>query len=135
MTITRAGISSQVGDMNETIQRFGRDLLEAGVVLRQRAVLMLLYDRALSAGSPASWARLYRTLFSALRLLTEKRPDAVKGSRRAIDSLLRILEDDFGAALFGPEATLRLRWSLEWALPRERSTIAGVVAPLVASTI
>jgi hypothetical protein len=121
--------------MNDTIQRFGRDLLEAGVVMRQRAVLMLLYDRALSAGLPASWARLYRTLFSALRLLAEKRPDAVKGSRLAIDSLLRILEDDFGAALFGAEATRRLRWSLERQRPRRRTTITGVAAPLVASTI
>jgi hypothetical protein len=121
--------------MNDPIQRFDHDLFEAGVVMRQRAVLMLLYDHALSAGSPASWARLYRTLFSALRLLAGKRLDAVAGSRIAIDSLLRILEDDFGAALFGPEATRSLRWSLETRPPRERSTIAGVVAPLVASTM
>jgi hypothetical protein len=121
--------------VNDPIQRFDHELLEAGVVVRQRAVLMLLYEHALSAGSPASWARLYRTLFSALRLLAEKRPDPVKGSRLAIDSLLRILEDDFGAALFGPEATRSLRWSLERRHPRERLTIAGVVAPLMASTI
>ena len=82
--------------MNDTVWRFARDLSDAGVGMRQRGVLALFYDRALSAQSGAAWARLYRTLFSALRLLSLESHAPTVHTPAAIESLLRILEDDLG---------------------------------------
>jgi hypothetical protein len=96
--------------MNDAVWRFARDCTDAGMGARQRAVLALIYDRALAAGSAASWTRLYRALFSALRLLARSAPAGQLAP--AIESLLRILEDDLGVKLFGLLALRRLRGSL-----------------------
>jgi hypothetical protein len=96
--------------VNDAVWRFARDLADAGMSAGQRAVLALIYDRALTAGSAASWTRLYRVLFSALRLLARSAPAGP--FTPALESVLRIVEDDFGLKLFGPLALRRLRASL-----------------------
>lgn len=111
--------------MNEAVWRFARDLSDAGIAPRRRAVLALLYDRALAAASGASWARLYRTLFSALRLVSYESPASVVPAA-AVESLLRIVEDDFGLSLFGERAVSRLRASLASAFLSRGSVFAVV---------
>lgn len=96
--------------MSQAVWRFARDLADAGINAGQRAVLALIYDRALTARSAAAWTRLYRALFSALRLLAHSTP--ATRFAPAIESLLHIVEDDFGVELFGPLALHRLRASL-----------------------
>jgi hypothetical protein len=98
--------------MNGAVHRFVDDLLYAGIGTRQRAVLTLLYDRTLKAGSAASWIRLYRAIFSALQLLSHKPFAPTLRSCEARASLLRIVEDDLGLEIFGGAAVRRLRTSL-----------------------
>jgi len=113
--------------MNDAVTRFARDLLDAGIGTREREVLALLYGRALTAGSPMAWTRFYRALFSALRLRALTSSTPTWQSRFAVESLLRILEDDLGSALFGREATDRLRAALHRPLEMWRPTTAGVL--------
>jgi hypothetical protein len=113
--------------MNEALQSLVRDLFDAGIETRQRAVLALLYDRALTSGVGESWTRFYRALFSALRQLSLKASAPTGKSQFAIESLLSILEDDLGSMLFGAEATQRLRASLERSLYFPLPVRTGVV--------
>jgi len=94
--------------MNDAVWRFARDLSDAGMSARQRAVLALLYERALTSGSAASWERLYRALFSALRRLAHEPSAFTRQSLAAVDSLLRIVQDDLGSRLFGATALSQL---------------------------
>jgi hypothetical protein len=98
--------------MNDAVRRFVDDLFYAGIGTRQRALLTLLYDRTLMAGSMASWNRLYRAIFSALQLLSHEPFAATPRSSEARASLLRIVEDDLGLEIFGGAAVTRLRASL-----------------------
>jgi hypothetical protein len=116
--------------MNEVIRNLVRDLCEAGVDARRRAVLALLYDHALTASSARAWTRLYRALFSALRLVAHKRLVRSRASRLAVESLLRLLEDDLGSSLFGTGATGRLRASLERPLYFQPLVTTGLIAPV-----
>jgi hypothetical protein len=97
--------------MNGAVARFAADLLDAGVATRERAVLALLYDRALLTGSATAWTRFYRALFTALRPLAHEPPASVS-TATAIESLLRIVEDDLGARLFDADELRRLRGRL-----------------------
>lgn len=115
--------------MNDAISHFSTELLDAGITTRRRALLVLLYHRALTAPSPASWARLYRTLFSALHLLAQETPAPTWRSHAAVEALLRVVEDDLGSLLFGTEALIRLRASLaRFAPARPRSAFAWNLA-------
>lgn len=97
--------------MNEAIAHFEDDLSLAGVGARGIATLVSLYRDALLDASDRAWSRLYRAMFSSLRALA-RRPSARIQSRAALESLLRLLEDDLGLALFGAPAVSRLRASL-----------------------
>ncbi|MBV8498381.1 MAG: hypothetical protein JO003_03910 [Candidatus Eremiobacteraeota bacterium] len=111
----------------DAVARFARDLFEAGVGRRERAVLALRYDRALTEGSRVAWTRFYRALFSALSLLARKHRAPTWQSRFAIGSLLRILEDDLGSALYDREFTDGLRTALQPPLYLRPRATAGVV--------
>jgi hypothetical protein len=102
--------------VSDAVWRFVRDLSVAGMGTRQRAALALIYERALTVGSAASWQRFYRALFSALRLLSHDRAALAPQASDAVESLLRIVEDDFGSRLFGAQALSRLRASLNSSL-------------------
>lgn len=104
--------------MNEAIAHFEDDLSQAGVETRGIATLASLYRDALLSASDRAWSRLYRATFSSLRALVRRQPYRIR-SRTALESLLRLLEDDFGLALFGAPAVSRLRASLvlELTLP------------------
>ncbi|MBV8066631.1 MAG: hypothetical protein JO113_01540 [Candidatus Eremiobacteraeota bacterium] len=109
--------------MNDAVTRFAGDLFDAGIETRRRAVLTLLYDRALNARSPESWRRFYHALFSALRRFSHQASAPTWRSHFALRSLLRILEDDLGSVLFGTGAASRLRASIDVPLyfrPPER---------------
>lgn len=97
--------------MNEAIAHFENDLSQAGVETRGVATLALLYRDALLSASDRAWNRLYRATFSTLRALARRQPARIL-SRTALESLLRLLEDDLGSALFGTPAVSRLRASL-----------------------
>ncbi len=96
--------------MNEAIAHFENDLSQAGMDARAIATLTSLYRDALLEASGRAWSRLYRATFSTLRALA-RRPSR-RQSHAAIESLLRLLEDDLGMALFGASAVRRLRGSL-----------------------
>jgi hypothetical protein len=98
--------------MNEAIAHFEHDLSRAGVGGHAVATLTSLYRDALRDASDRAWSRLYRAIFSTLRALTRRPPSRIGRSRTAIESLLRLLEDDLGTALFGAPAVGRLRGSL-----------------------
>jgi hypothetical protein len=98
--------------MNEVIAHFESDLSQAGVGARAVATLASLYRDALLDASDRAWTRLYRATFSTLRALARRPPGRIRQSHRAIESLLRLLEDDLGTALFGAPAVGRLRVSL-----------------------
>jgi hypothetical protein len=95
--------------MNDPVWSLSADLFHAGICLRRRAVLALLYDRALTENSAASWTRLYRAIFSALLTLSRDSTAPAWQSSAAVESLLRIVEDDLGLQLFGAQAAERLR--------------------------
>jgi hypothetical protein len=95
--------------MNDPVWRLSADLLRAGICLRRRAVLALLYDRALTENSATSWTRLYRAIFSALLTLSRDSTGPAWRSSASVELLLRIVEDDLGSQLFGAQATRRLR--------------------------
>jgi hypothetical protein len=96
--------------MNEAIAHFENDLSQAGIGARAIATLASLYRDALLEASGRAWSRLYRATFSTLRALARRPPS--RQSHAAIESLLRLLEDDLGMALFGAPAVRRLRVSL-----------------------
>jgi hypothetical protein len=98
--------------MNEAVAHFEDDLLQAGIGARAIATLACLYRDALLDASDRAWSRLYRATFSTLRALARRPPSRLQRSRMAIESLLRLLEDDLGTALFGAPAVSRLRVSL-----------------------
>jgi hypothetical protein len=98
--------------MNEAIAHFENDLSQAGIGTRAIVTLGSLYRDALLDASGRAWSRLYRATFSTLRALARRPPSGIRQSRRAIESLLRLLEDDLGMALFGAAAVSRLRVSL-----------------------
>jgi hypothetical protein len=98
--------------MNEVIAHFENDLLQAGIGARAVAMLGFLYREALLDTSERAWSRLYRAAFSTSRALARRPPSGIAQSHRATESLLRLLEDDLGMALFGAAAVSRLRVSL-----------------------
>jgi hypothetical protein len=98
--------------MNEAIAHFENDLSQAGIGAHAIVTLASLYRDALLDASDRAWGRLYRATFSTLRALALRPPSGIRPSRRAIESLLRLLEDDLGTALFGAPAVSRLRLSL-----------------------
>jgi hypothetical protein len=98
--------------MNEAIAHFEGDLAQAGIGAHAIATLASLYRDALLDGSDRAWSRFYRATFSTLWALARRPPRRVQQSREAIESLLRLLDDDLGTALFGAPAVSRLRISL-----------------------
>jgi hypothetical protein len=97
--------------MNEAIAHFENDLSQAGIGPHAVTTLASLYRDALLDASDRAWSRLYRATFSALRALSLQ-PSRMRPSHVAIESLLRLLADDLGMALFGAPAISRLRVSL-----------------------
>jgi hypothetical protein len=78
--------------------RFARDLRDAGASESDISDLSRLYDRALTNPSDSSWEQFYRATFAvACRTLGQ----AVPRSMEAVASIVRLLEDDLGTALFG----------------------------------
>ena len=91
--------------MTDAVARFAFDLREAGIVSGE---VVSLYDRALTEATGDAWERFYRATFRELSLLERPR------SWAAAESLLRLVEDDFGVELFGDLALRRLRASFDY---------------------
>jgi len=91
--------------VNDATERLTQDLRDAGIAPDEVRRVTRLYDRALSRAATVDWERLYRATFFALRRTDATAPH----SRGAVESLIRLLEDDLGAALFGTEAVAVLR--------------------------
>jgi len=115
--------------MSDPISRFADDLCDAGLGGRARAVLVLLYVRALMMGTSASWKRLYHALFSALRRLSQEPSAPRLRSFAARATLLRIVEDDLGLAMFGDAAVTRLRTALAFTCSLPVLTRSHAKAP------
>jgi hypothetical protein len=98
--------------VNDAVRRFVDDLLDAGIGTQQSGTLTSLYKQALTAGTAASWRRLYRAIFSALQVLSQEPSPTTPGSSAARASLMRIVADDLGSEIFGKAAVNRLRDAL-----------------------
>lgn len=83
--------------MNDVIERFAGDLRACRVDEVDVERTMRLYDRALVSGSDVTWRQFYRATFCALKRSAER---VVARRVFAVESLLRLLGDDLGAALF-----------------------------------
>jgi hypothetical protein len=83
--------------MNDAVMNFARDLRDAGASESDVRDLSRLYDRALRNPSESAWEQFYRATFAvACRTLGQ----AVPQSREAVASIVRLLDDDLGTALF-----------------------------------
>ena len=98
--------------MTDPVGRLAFDLREAGI---HDGEIVALYDRAIAQPAPDAWERFYRAVFRALSLLEQPRSFA------AVESLLRLVEDDFGFELFGEVALRRLRMTMRSAGPLVRA--------------
>lgn len=107
--------------MNGATERFAQDLYDAGIAPHDIRRVARLYDRALTRAAKVDWERLYRATFFALR----RTGSAAPRSRHAVESLLRLLEDDLGAALLEAEAVSRLRLHLSPIGNREKRRFVG----------
>ncbi|HEY1975244.1 MAG TPA: hypothetical protein VGG89_01695 [Candidatus Baltobacteraceae bacterium] len=83
--------------MNDTIEHFAGDLRACGIDEPDVLHTARLYDRALARGSESAWRRFYLATYVAVSRGAER---TLPRSLAAVESLLRLLRDDFGAALF-----------------------------------
>jgi hypothetical protein len=96
--------------MNDVVQRLCDDLVESGIPSQSIARVAGLYQVALAERWVEDWDAFYRAVFTALEELPVQTQSP--RSERALDSLLRIIEDDHGLMLFGEDASKRLRHEL-----------------------
>jgi hypothetical protein len=82
----------------ETIIRFADDLHEIGASLAERKRGADVYLQALVAPSTATWRSFYDFVFA---ILIERRSMATALESDAVRRLVALVEDDFGAKLFG----------------------------------
>lgn len=83
--------------MNDLIEHFAGDLRACGVDEIGIVRTTELYDRALVTGSDFAWRRFYRATFVALKRGAQR---VFPRSLAAVESLLRLLDDDLGRTLF-----------------------------------
>lgn len=83
--------------MNDVIEHFAGDLRASGVDELGVVRTAQLYGRALVTGSDFAWRQFYRATFVALTRSAER---ALPRSLAAVESLLRLLDDDLGRTLF-----------------------------------
>lgn len=95
--------------MNDVIEHFAGDLRACGVDEADVVETTQLYDRALVNGSDFAWRRFYRATFFVLKRSAQR---VLPRSSDAVDSLLRLLHDDLGAALFDTRTVAQLGASL-----------------------
>lgn len=79
-------------------ERLRADLLSAGIDPSATLRVEALYREALQYPSNDAWTAFYARLFAALK--SRNSGPADEGARR----LFAIVNDDFGRALFGPDA-------------------------------
>jgi hypothetical protein len=84
--------------VNDAVMNFARDLRDAGASESDIRELVCLYDRALTNPSESAWEQFYRATFAVARRTLGQ---AVPQLREAVASIVRLLEDDLGTALFG----------------------------------
>jgi len=95
-----------VSPLNEAVRDLCEDLVESGIDDDRIADITALYADALKHRTQEVWTAFYTAVFQALRALAA-RPQPFS-RRPARESLLRIVEDDLGCALFG-DAVAELR--------------------------
>lgn len=96
----------------DALERFNDELIACGVTGEAVRMLCRRYGRALRTASARDWEGLYRDLFGALGVLSERGGSAAAGGA-ALESVMRILEDDLGHHLFGANALAALRARLD----------------------
>lgn len=97
---------------NEAVLHLRSDLVESGMRAYDVAVVERSYERALRAPSEQAWQRFYEEVLAALLHLSGKRRRLDKRTRRATESLLRLIDDDLGSALVDPAVAVQLRRTL-----------------------
>jgi len=109
--------------MNEAVQRLRDDLVGSGIDEERIAEIAILYANALTRRTREVWNDFYRAVFHALQALAAGSRECLRPDAR--ESLLRILDDDLGHALFGDAASeLRERLGYPRAEPRVSQTSA-----------
>jgi|GEM_PF-4993443 hypothetical protein len=107
--------------LNEAVRNLCDDLFGSGIEDERIANITALYAEALKRRTSEVWTAFYDAMFHALWALAA-RPQAFS-QREARESLLRIVEDDLGSALFG-NAVAELRDQLN--LRYERLTASAL---------
>jgi plasmid stabilization system protein ParE len=107
--------------LNEAVRHLCEDLFGSGIDNERIAGITALYADALKRQAPEVWMAFYDAMFQALRALAA-RPQEFS-QREARESLLRIIEDDLGSALYG-NAVVELRDQLNLRYERSRATVA-----------
>ncbi|MGA3036348.1 MAG: hypothetical protein ABSE64_02590 [Vulcanimicrobiaceae bacterium] len=108
--------------LNEAVRHLCEDLVESGIDHDRIAEITLLYGEALKRRTSDVWMAFYSSVFKALRALAAYPPGF--SQREARESLLRIVEDDLGSALFG-NAVAQLRDQLNLRYERPRAAVSA----------
>ena len=106
--------------MYEAVSHMREDLVGSGLGHESVFVVQNAYQRALWERSDLAWRRFYEMLFATLNALRFESINADARGQRAIESLLCLLDDDFGSAVIEPLRRRHLRRALSSAL-RSRS--------------
>lgn len=98
--------------MYEAISHLREDLVGSGLGHESVFMVQNAYQRALWERSDLAWRRFYQTLFATLNALRFESINGDARGQRAIESLLCLLEDDFGSAVIEPPRLSHLRRAL-----------------------
>jgi hypothetical protein len=109
--------------MNQALESLLTDLIAAGVALHDAREVRRVYADALSRKDHAYWVAFYRAVYAALhRMRADARRPEPERRVAARASLLLLVEDDLGAALFSQSEIADLR------SPRESPVVHGGTA-------
>ena len=104
-------------EQRAALERLKTQLEGCGVRAHVVAGVLVHYESALQHRSPAAWQRFYRALFTCVEQLSLRSKPV---DRATLESVLAILEDDFGSRLFDRAALARIRGSYSEVYGRAR---------------
>lgn len=92
----------------EALKDFARQVARAGLAPTRAGHTTRAYAAALQTANPAAWRAFYVSLYEGLRELVEMPVERMRKPGE-IETLLLILEDDFGSTLVAAAERKRIR--------------------------
>ena len=96
-------------DITEAVSHLRADLIESGMTSYDVATIQQAYESALRIVSENAWRHFYEDVITGLLRMSGKPRRYGERARRATESLLRLIDDDFGASLVDPALAAQLR--------------------------